>query len=277
MNVATKGPLHGKKVVVTRSPEQAEAMGRQLEAMGATALLFPAIEFTPLPAPELDEALANLADFDWLVFTSGNAVRFFWERLEETDLIIAPHYNLSVAAVGSATNRLLAEKGIEVDFTPDEFTGEQLALGLGDVRGQKILLPRAKIGRPEIVNLLQERGAILTDIGLYDTVTADPTPEALAELEKGVDAITFTSPSSVRNFLKILRTNRNADEADWGGFSRIFPGVVVACIGPSTAEEAEENGLTVDVVPEDYTIEGLISAVAAYFEKKRSFSDSPIE
>ncbi len=255
-------PLNGKRIVVTRSPEQAETMCQKLEALGAIAIPFPAILFTPLPAPELDTALANLAEFDWLVFTSGNAVRFFWERLSATKMVIEPNYNLRIAAVGSATNRLLAEKGLQVDFTPDEFTGEQLALGLGDVSGKKILLPRARIGRPEIVNLLKEQGAIVTDIGLYDTVTADPTSESLSELEKGVDAITFTSPSSVRNFLKIVRKYWPADDT-----SQFFSGTIIACIGPSTAEEARVNKLAVHVIPQDYTIDALIKAIVDHFSE----------
>jgi uroporphyrinogen III methyltransferase/synthase len=229
-------------------------MGDKLEALGAVPILFPAIQFVPLPAPELDEALDNLPSFDWLVFTSGNAVRYFWERLVAAELGIAPHYNLRIAAVGSATTQLLAEKGFEIDFFPDEFTGEQLALGLGDLTEKKVLLPRAKIGRPEIVNLLQEQGALVTDIPLYDTITADPDPETLSELEKGIDAVTFTSPSSVRNFMKIV-----------GQFAKLSP-ITIACIGPSTAAEAEEYGLTVDIVPENYTIDDLITAVAAYFQ-----------
>ena len=220
-------PLNGKRIVVTRSPDQAESMCQKLEALGATAIPFPAIDFAPLPAPELNEALANLAGFDWLVFTSGNAVRFFWERLDANSLTISNDDNFRIAAVGSATNKLLAEKGLTVDFTPDEFTGEQLALGLGDLNGKKILLPRAKIGRPEIVDLLREQGAEVTDIGLYDTITAEPTPEALAELNQGVDAVTFTSPSSVRNFLKIIEPYCNLTNA------------TIACIGPSTTAEAE--------------------------------------
>jgi uroporphyrinogen-III synthase len=107
---------------------------------------------------------------------------------------------------------------------------------------------------------------VVDEFALYDTVTADPDQSALIELEKGVDVITFTSPSSVRNLVEILRNNSNADDTDLGRFGRIFFGPLIACIGPSTAEEAAEQGLTVDIVPEEYTIDGLIAAVAAYFE-----------
>lgn len=253
-------PLHGKRIVITRSPDLAEPMCAQLAALGAIPICLPVIDFVPLPAPELTAALANLTCYDWLIFTSRNAVHFFWARLQKRDWNLGSGKRPLIAAVGEATGRVLAEKGVVVDYVPHEFTGEQLALGLGDVSGQWILLPRAKIGRPEIVELLRERGAVVDEIALYETVTAVPTPDALAELDKGVDVITFTSPSSVRNFLDIVKNMRPE------GFSEPFGSV--ACIGPSTAAAAERLGLTVAIVPDVYTIEGLISAVSDYFEKR---------
>jgi uroporphyrinogen III methyltransferase/synthase len=257
-------PLTGKRIVVTRSPDQAGELCARLESLGATCIRFPVIDFVPLPAPELDDALAQLHQYTWLLFTSANAVRFFFERLEIGDWrfvfnLQSPISHLpSVAAVGSATQQLLAEKGVQVDFVPDEFTGEQLALGLGDVAGQRILLPRATMGRPEIVTLLRERGALVDDIALYETVTAVPTPTALAELEKGADVLTFTSPSSVRNFCEILETRPVR-------FPKPVRSALVAVIGPSTAAEAEQRGLPVDIMPDEYTIEGLVTAVVDFF------------
>jgi uroporphyrinogen-III synthase len=259
MSAATVGPLTGKRIVVTRSPEMAEMMGQKLAALGAKPICLPVIDFVPLPAPELDRALTHLSQYDWLIFTSANAVRFFFDRLytvgslDNNYQLPITNSRLRTAAVGQATARLLAEKRIDVDFVPEEFTGEQLALGLGNVAGRRILLPRARIGRPEIPALLRERGAMVEEFALYDTVTAVPNPQTLAELEKGVDVITFTSPSSVRNFLKV------------GQFGKLL-NPLIACIGPSTADEAAERGLTVDIVAKEYTIDGLIAAVAAYFE-----------
>ena len=270
-------PLVHKRIVVTRSPEQADALCARLETLGAVPIRFPAIQFEPLPAPELDEALAQLDAYDWLIFTSGNAVRFFIERLEIGDWRLEIFQSrdqrkpisrpqgvnlLKIAAVGSATQNLLAKNNIPVDFVPERFTGEQLVLGLGDVSGKRVLLPRAKIGRPEIVVMLRERGAIVDDIALYDTITAVPTQTALAELDKGVDVITFTSPSSVRNFLKIL------DERP-SRFQKPRRSVQIAVIGPSTAEEVEKFGLTVDIMPNEYTIDGLIDAIAQSVETPR--------
>jgi uroporphyrinogen-III synthase len=241
-------PLQNQRIVVTRSAEQADLLCEKLAALGAAVIRFPVIQFAPLPAPELGDALSQLEQYAWLLFTSGNAVRFFLERVENSfqfsvfsNQLRITHHAPRIAAVGSATQTLLAENNIPVDFVPDEFTGEQLVLGLGDVAGQRILLPRAKIGRQEIVEMLRERGAVVDDIPLYDTVTAVPDPAALAELEKGVDVITFTSPSSVRNFLQIIETRPQ-------GFSKPL-GSKIAVIGPSTATEAEKFGLTVDIMP----------------------------
>ena len=250
-----KLPLQDRRIVVTRSAEQADDLCARLEALGAVALRFPVIQFAPLPAPELDEALSQLEKYDWLLFTSGNAVRFFLERVAGDSSRIT-HHASCIAAVGSATQTLLAENNIPVDFVPEQFTGEQLVLGLGDVAGKRILLPRAKIGRPEIVVMLKERGAIVDEFVLYDTVTAVPTQSALDELAKGVDVLTFTSPSSVRNFLKIVQ-------------SRPDRSVQIAGIGPSTAEEARKLGLTVDVMPDEYTIDGLVTAVVRSVETPR--------
>lgn len=274
-------PLSGKRIVVTRSPEQAPDLAERLAALGAEPVVFPVIQFEPLPAPELDEALAQIEQFDWLVFTSVNAANFFFEKLDEQRLKIKDlqsTYNLQslifrhqdeffnlpqIAAVGSATAVSLAEKGVPVDFMPEEFTGEKLALGLGDLTGKRVLLPRAKIGRPEIVALLREQGAEVVDVALYDTVTAVPTPESLVDLQQGFDVLTFTSPSSVRNFMKIIAgLNPKGFQNLWG------LAAAIACIGPITRDEAQKFGLTVHIMPEEYTTDGLIEAIVDHFKNK---------
>ncbi|MCI0397153.1 MAG: uroporphyrinogen-III synthase [Chloroflexi bacterium] len=266
----SKLPLQGKRIVVTRNPEKAEALGDRLRTLGAIPIYFPTIRFVPLPTGLLDAALAQLNVYGWLIFTSGNAVRFFFGRLEELgkkyDTLKGPL--LKVAAGGPATADLLAERGLVVDFVPGEFTGEALVSGLGDLRGQRVLLPRARIGRPEIVQLLQAAGAMVDEVPLYDTVPAVPGPAALAEFQQGVDAITFTSPSSVRNFLGVIRP----EPPEGSGNEYLQPPgdslkqTAIACIGPLTAEEAIRNGLEVTILPGEYTIEGLVQAVVQYFE-----------
>ena len=246
-------PLHDKRIIVTRNSDSAGGMCQQLAALGAIPIHFPTIDFVPLPAPELATALANLACYDWLIFTSGNGVRFFFEKVSSGEWRVASGEWPRVAAVGEATARLLLERGVVADFMPETFTGEQLVLGLSDVAGKKVLLPRAKIGRPEIVDLLRERGAMVDEIALYESVPAVPTPASLAELDKGIDVITFTSPSTVRHFLEIVRPDRSA---------------LIACIGPTTAGEAEKQGLSVAIMPDVYTIDGLLTALVAHFEKE---------
>ena len=264
---AEKRPFSGQRIVVTRSRQQAAVFCEQLAALGADPIAFPVIQFEPLPLEPLAEALRHIEQYDWIVFTSGNAVTFFFQGLEDFSHQLSAASdqpeklkadslkliaNSAIAASGSATAKKLAARGVTVDFIPDEFVGEELVTGLGDLTGKRVLLPRAKIGRPKIVTMLEEQGAVVADIPLYDTVTADPAPEALAELEEA-ELLTFTSPSSVRNFLKILR-----------GADLPVPDLPVFCIGPITAAEAEKQGLRVTAVAEEYTIAGLIQVVVDY-------------
>lgn len=246
-------PLSGRRIVVTRSAEQADELAARLEALGAEAIVFPVIRFVPLPSDALDVAVANLGRYDWLIFTSGNTVRFFCEayRPRERQLRLPP-----IAASGSATAERLQEAGIQPAFIPEEFVGERLVEGLGDLRGKRVLLPRSRAGRPEIAAMLRERGAIVDDIALYDTLPAEPAGGEWASLAEPVDVVTFTSPSSVRNWAALLE---RAPERPAG----VGPVTLAACIGPVTAEACEKAGLRADIVPGTYTIDGLVAAIAA--------------
>jgi uroporphyrinogen-III synthase len=247
------------RVVVTRTAEQADEFADKLVAAGFAPLPFPAIGLEALPSGPLDAALDELASFDWLVFTSGNGVDFFFRRLEERGL--KPSWP-RIAAVGQATADKLTAQGIPIAFMPDEFVGEALVAGLGDLTGQKVLLPRAKIGRPEIAALLQAAGAELVEVALYDTVTAAPTPEAWAALANGFEVVSFTSPSSVRNFLKLIAGKAEIEK--W------LATAVILSIGPVTAEAAVANGLPHPITPDEYTLDGMIAILEA---KKISYTE----
>jgi len=238
-------PLRGKRILITRSREQAADFAAKLREVGAHPVLFPVITFIPLPRAPLEKALQAIDDYSWLIFTSVNGVEFFFAAYDGQPLP-------PVAAVGSATLARLEALGIRVDFVPERFTGAELAAGLGRLDGRRVLLPRASKGRPEIVTGLQEQGAQVDDIPLYDTVTATPSAAAWAELAQGFDVITFTSPSSVRNFMKIAG-------AEWR--PHLHTQAKVACIGPSTAAEAQKFELPVAITPPEYTINGLIAAI----------------
>lgn len=241
------------RVLVTRTADQADALNQKLRAAGFTPVEFPAIQLKSLPWEPLDAALGDLLSFEWLIFTSGNAVAFFLRRFDA--LRLALNTLPRVAAVGSATAQLLEARGIPIAYMPAEFVGTALVRGLGKLSGKKVLLPRAKIGRPEIAELLQSQGAELVEVPLYDTVTAVPTPTAWEALNKGFNVITFTSPSSVRNFSKIIA---NSPKKLAESIKKQLDQATVICIGPVTAETAVELGFTNILVPEKYTIDGIV-------------------
>ena len=274
------------RVVVTRTADQAPEFCRKLEAAGFAPVAFPAIQLMPLPTASLEAALKKLDTFDWLVFTSGNAVDFFFQSaissrqsaVSNQSSAISPQQSvlppcLKVAATGSATAEKLAALGISVDFIPDEFVGEALAAGLGNLTNQQVLLPRAKRGRPEIVALLQEAGAIVAEVPLYDTVTAVPTPDALTQLANGFEAVTFTSPSSVRNFLKIVDSRPDK-------FSKpvrsMLETAVIICIGPITTDTARTLGLIVTLTPVTYTIDAMVEALSNHFKGELETGDQQL-
>ncbi|RMG94185.1 MAG: uroporphyrinogen-III synthase [Chloroflexi bacterium] len=243
------GTVNRKRVVVTREAEQGMAFCRKLLAAGFEPVLFPVIQFVPRHSDALDAALRHLDSFDWLVLTSGNAVRFFCQRADELGVAVA---GVQIAVSGAATAHKLQAFGLTADFVPEKFVGESLVTGLGDLRGKRVLLPRSRQGRPEIVAQLRAQGADVVEVGLYDTITAVPDATALAELQRGVDVITFASPSSVRNFWQIIHKY---------GVENVLDRALVACIGPVTAEAAQAAGLTVHVMPATYTLDALIEAL----------------
>jgi uroporphyrinogen III methyltransferase/synthase len=249
--------LEGKTVVVTRARAQAGALARLLEDAGAEVLAFPTIEIAdPESFEALDEAIRNLDVYHWLVLTSANAVERFFARLWFADKDARHLAGLRVAAVGPATARLIEARGVRPDFVPEEHVGEGVLEGLlarGAREGTRVLLPRAAEAREVLPDELRVHGARVDVVPAYRTVPGDGDPSVLARLRAGdVDAVTFTSSSTVKNFVRLT------EGVDLGM-------VVVACIGPVTAQTAGELGLTVAVEPEEYTIPALVEALGAYF------------
>jgi len=260
-----RGQLAGKRIVVTRRLEQADALCDQLIARGAVPILFPTIQLASLPTPNLDAILPTISQYDWLLFTSVNAVTFFFERVRS--LQITPQLP-SIGVSGKATANRLRQYHYEPEFMPTKFVGEALVEGLADfvakechssLSGQQVLLPRAKAGRPIVVELLRQQGAIVHEFALYNTVPARPTSSALAALQQGIDVITFASPSSIHNFLGIMAEHQLERV--------ILDRAIVACIGPVTAKTLEVEGLTAHIVPDEYTIHGLVGALVQWFAR----------
>ncbi len=248
--------LNGKRILITRPRAQARAIVRRLSDLGAVPVLFPTIEIAgPEDPSQLNQAINKLATFAWVIFTSANGVAYFWRQLKALGKDSQAFGSVRVAAIGPATARALRQRGVQPAFVPAEFVAEAIPPGLGDVRGQRILLPRADIARPALLHELEKAGALPLEIAVYRTLPANPGPQALAELERGIDVAAFTSSSTVHNFMHILGKRA----------AGVLKGAVIACIGPITAETAHSLGLAVAVVATKYTANGLLDALVEYF------------
>ena len=247
-------PLQGKRILVTRAQAQAHDLEARLQALGAVPLSFPTIHITP-PRDgyaALDAALRELATFDWVVFTSVNGVDHVWQRMAVLGLDDHVFTRLQLAAIGPATAAELAARGLQSVVVPKRFVAEALLEVMPDPAGKRFLLPRAALARDTLRTGLQRAGAQVVEVSAYDTILPEPSSETLAEIEAGVDVLTFTASSTVRNFVAQLGQARARSLADRAQ---------VAVIGPITAETARNLGLRVDVEASEYTIGGLVAAL----------------
>jgi uroporphyrinogen III methyltransferase/synthase len=262
-------PLFGRRVLVTRPREQAGELVDRLRALGADAIEAPMIRILPPedPAP-LSRAAEDPGAYDWIVFTSANAVEAYMNAvLAERDLRALKGPRL--CTVGTGTADRLARYGIKADVIPDEFRAEAVLGALapfGPLDGTPILLPRSDIGREVIVEQLRDAGALVTDVVAYRTVLEETHHEGEPDifrmfLDGRIDVVTFTSPSAVRNFVKVYGADPAAD---------LLKNTTVAAIGPVTAEAARQLGIHVSVQPSTYTIAGLVDAIAAHFSQSRT-------
>ncbi len=253
-------PLFGKHVLITRTRRQASNLARLLAARGAIPVELPAIEIEPVAdtAP-LTAAIDRLRDggYAWCGFTSANAVELTFEHLAERALDARSFGGTRVFAIGPATADALRSHGITADVVPGEYVAEAVveAMRAHVSEGDAVLLPRAESARGELVTGLEALGATVDEIPVYRAAApSEADPDALAAIREGhVDIVTFTSSSTVRNLLAIL----GPDAAVLLGKSR----PLIACIGPITAKTARENGLAVDVMASEYTVEGLVEAL----------------
>jgi uroporphyrinogen III methyltransferase/synthase len=260
-------PLFGKRVLVTRPREQAAGFVELLEALGADAIEAPMIRIEPPDdyAP-LDDACATIHRFDWIVFSSANAVDVFIKRLLATPLDLRALKGVKLCAVGPATAERLSEAGLKVDLVPAEYRAEAVVEALSDaadVRTLKVLLPRGDIGREVVGDELRRQGAEVTEVIAYRTVVADPEREGEPDiyrmlLDRRIDVVTFTSASAVRNFVHVLGAEPAAD---------LLRTIAVASIGPVTAEAAAQYNIETTILPGQYTIPALVDAIVEHFSR----------
>jgi uroporphyrinogen III methyltransferase / synthase len=257
-------PLFGRRVVVTRSREQASVFAEMLIDRGAKTIEFPSIEVVPPSSwAELDAAIDSLESYHWVIFTSANAVRFFMQRLRERGKDVRQLKDAKLCAVGPKTAEALDQFSLRADIIPAEFKAEGVieAFGNMDVKGLRFLIPRAKKARELIPDKLRELGADVTVATAYENVKPSTDVERVKKLfrEKKISAVTFTSSSTVHNFVEMLGQS---------GYKELMNGVAVACIGPVTAKTAEEYSMKPDVMPKEYTIPAMVDAMVEYFKQK---------
>ena len=256
-------PLFGRKILVTRAADQAGELSGMLSERGATTIECPTIKLVePVDWTSLDHAIKELSSFDWLVLTSVNAVASFFRRLELRGMDARALASCKVCAVGPKTAATIADQGIRPDLVPSDYKAEGVVAELSklEMAGKKVLFPRADRAREIISSELQSMGAIVESPVVYQNILPDRLPpEALFALEKrGVDCITFTSSSTVKNLAEMLGDDLLVD---------LLKGVAVASIGSVTSGTCHELGLKVDIEPPRSTIAELVAAIELHFRR----------
>ncbi|MCA1816188.1 MAG: uroporphyrinogen-III synthase [Acidobacteria bacterium] len=264
-------PLEGRTVMITRALAQSAELAAELGSYGARVVACPTIEIVePESYAALDQAVEDLFGYDWLVLTSANGVEFFLRRLANLGHDVSELDDLRVCAIGAATAERLAGAGVHVDVVPQESRAEGVFAALESYLGGRdkfdrlnFLIPRAAVARDYLPRALEEAGARVDVVTAYLTVPPRTTDRARVEamlVGGGVDCVTFTSASTVRNFAQLFETS---------DLSQLLAGVSVACIGDVTASAAAEFGLRVHVKPVETTARALARAVAEHFARGR--------
>ena len=240
-----------KRILITRPRAQADEFAAKLRMAGFEPIFFPVIEIQPVDKNiSLERALSKLDCYEWIVFTSVNAVETVFDQFPSL------HWGdgAKVATIGPKTAEALRTRGINPDFVPQEYVAEAILPGLGDLRGKWVLLPRAEIARKALPEAILNAGGVPHEITVYKTLPAQPDLEGLEALRAGVDVITLTSPSTVQNFIAIVEQH-GLDPLDLPNHP------LFACIGPITEQAAKEANLPNVAVAKEYTTDGLIAAL----------------
>jgi len=256
-------PLEGKRIVVTRAVEQARGLRDRLEKIGATVLLLPAVSFSePADSTALDNAIGSLETFDWILFTSANAVRFFASRCRKLGRVLGKGVRPRCAAVGSVTAGAAAADGFVIDYVAKEFLGTALACELSaSLVGKRVLLPRSQRAGRDLPDALQAGGADVTEVVAYHTggVGASEPGVMDALRDARVDVVSFFSPSAVEN----VRGELGADV-----LARLAANAAFAAVGPVTAAALRKAGLPVAIEASEATAESMAVAIERYFSSR---------
>jgi uroporphyrinogen III methyltransferase / synthase len=251
--------LEGRRIVVTRAPEQSKELRERLEDSGAEVWMLPLVRFLePEDTVELDGAIGSLKRFDWLIFTSANAVTFFLRRCRALG-IWPSGQDAKIAAVGSATRAALEKEGLQASLVPTEFSGAGIASALSsEIAGKNVLLPRSDRAGDELPSLLRSSGATVTEVVAYRTAAAEAVDASLIEaIRKGrADAVTFFSPSAFREFQNLMGP---------GALAELESRTTFAAVGAVTAEAIRGAGLPVAIEADQATTASLVAALERHF------------
>lgn len=247
-------------MLVSRARKQAGALSSLLRELGCQVIEIPFIEIRkPTSYQPLDAALNNIADYDWLILTSVNGVEAVAERMVKKKVAPSSLAHLKIAAIGPATKSAIEKHGLRVTVTPKEYIAESVVASLQKkVKGKRVLLVRAKIARDVIPRELRDAGAQVDVIEAYETIAPEASARRLRAVFAGSrkpHAITFTSSSTVKNFVDLLGLR--------GVRATVKAGVQTASIGPVTSATLRECGLPVNIEAKEYTMQGLVNAIVA--------------
>ncbi|MBT2693072.1 uroporphyrinogen-III synthase [Bacillus sp. ISL-55] len=248
-------PLQNKTVMIPRGKAHAKSFSDLVKRNGGIPVEIPLIAFKPVKASEkLLKTLANLHTYDWIIFTSNVTVETFYSFLKKGQALLP-----KIAVIGEKTKEVLVDMGETVDFVPEEYVAE----GFVDEflphvkQGERILIPKGNLARDYISAALKEKGAIVNEVIIYETYLPEESRDKLVKMlkEESLDILTFTSPSTIDHFMKIVE-DHNLDGK--------LEHCIVACIGPVSKRKAEQRGLKVHAMPEKYTVEEMLNSIAKY-------------
>lgn len=260
-------PLFGRRIAVTRPREDAAELSDRLAALGAQPIVAPMIRMT---APEdwgpLDAAIDRVGAFDWIIFTSVNAVDQFMQRLYREGRDVRQLNGVKLCAVGPSSRERLLRYGLNADLAPEAFQADEVVAALAanaPLDGNRFMLPRADVGRERLAEALRAAGAVVDDVVAYRALPAEPDPDRDPDLYRllldgEVDVVTFTSAASVRNFAATFGAEQSAD---------LLQQTTVAVCGPVTAEAATRLGIPVSIMPGEYTLDALVESIAAHYRQ----------
>jgi len=257
LDTLAKRPLHGRRILITRARHQVDPLRRHLADLGASVVEIPTIEIRPMPIDErVRRAIAGLGGTALVIFASANAVDIFFRMLLASGSDARALHASKLCAIGQETAESLEARGLRPELVTSEYTAEGLANALEgwEMEGMRVLVPRAEVARDALPALLAQRGAQVEILPVYQAVCPPETGAALLQLfsAEGADVITFTSSSTVANFVRAFPDDR---------LPAVLGDAEIACMGPVTADTARKLGLKVGIIAREYTIQGLVQAI----------------